>query len=558
MMNMNNDYHDAPPVPKASRTILESKGLAKALVLGMQKTPWISEFSAKRIAQSMQFSMLEKQPRLIKDFQSLTAVEDRSPRGLSRGLFEAFRHQEMRIRKGKIASAAFLIALCTLLLVPSVLAAASFSVTQIACPPSEQKVGAGFSCTLTIRNNGDAPGTISTVTLYPDANNWLEQANYPKTVNSQNVGVGDNVEVTFVGLKATKAGSGKFSEVRIDEASDTSSTVTGFSINIIDVSVSVSSSKSSGATGDTFIADAEVTAGGDIDVTLSFAIDSGGCSISNQDSQKTLNDMTHNSKQSRSWTVTMGSSGDCKYTITASATGNGNVATESDSQQKTVTCTNCLTDSGSSSGGGGAGGGGGSVAATLGELTESVTTALGANEKVTFLLGGKNHSVLLRNFTATTAEIEVRSHPQSATLNLGQTKNFDVDHNGKDDLAVKLYGINVLTKKVTLVLTSLVTQAASGKAAADKKAAEEEQAAGPGEAGREGGAGGGIGELLSGKSGAIGVVIAVVVLGLVLYYFWYRHSPERKLRDLQRRVTWKAKKGLSEPYVEMRKKERRS
>src|SRR3989344_1761170 len=148
-----------------------------------------------------------------------------------------------------------------LLLSGGVFAASSFSVNQIACDPSEQKIGSAFSCTVTIRNSGDASGRISTVTLYPDANNWLEESNYPKTVNSQSVSVGDNVEVTFSGLKATKAGAGAFSEVRIDEASDSSSTVTGFSINIIDVAVSVSSSSSSGAMGTNFTATAEVTAG---------------------------------------------------------------------------------------------------------------------------------------------------------------------------------------------------------------------------------------------------------------------------------------------------------
>lgn len=460
--------------------------------------------------------------------------------------------EKMRRRTG--APAVMLLVLCVLMLVPSVFAAASFQVSQIACPSGE-KVGSPFSCTLTLRNSGDAPGTIGTVTLSPDESNWLEQASYPKSVNQQNVSVGDFVDVVFSGLKATKAGLRKFSEVRIDEASDTSSAVTGVSVNIIDVSVLVTQTLPNGSMYSNFTATAEVTASGDVAVTLSFAVDSGGCGIGNQDAQKTF-DMSHQSRKAYTWVVTMGSGGDCKYTITASTTEKGTVALVTDSQQKSVTCTNCPTDSGGSSGGGGGagGGGGGSVAATLGELQGSVTQVFGANERVSFVLGGKNHSVTLRNFTATTAEIEVRSHPQTATLELGQTRNFDVTHDGKDDLAVQLKGINVLTKKVTFVLTSLVAQTAAGEKAAAEKAPQQEPA-GAGAAGRGAGTGaGGIGEFLPGKLHVASIIIAVVVLGFVLYYLWYRHSPERKLRELQRRVTWKAKKGLAEPHVELGKK----
>jgi len=448
--------------------------------------------------------------------------------------------------------AAFVLCFC-LLLLPSVFAAASFQVTQIACP-SGAKVGSWFSCTVTIRNSGDASGTVGTVTLYPNSDNWLEQANYVKTVNSQNVGVGDSVEVTFPGMKATKGGAGKFSEVRIDEASDSSSIVTGYTMNIIDVSVIVTSSATSGGINSNFTTTAEVIASGEVLVTLSFAVDSGGCSIGDYESQKTL-DMSHNSRQSHTWTVRMGSSGNCKYTVTALATEKGTVALVTDNMQTTVSCTDCPVDSGSSSsssGGGGGGGGGGSTTAAS-ELVGSVSYTLGLSEKVAFLLDGKNHSVTINSISATSVEIIVRSEPQTIVLNIGQEKRVDVNGDDKEDLVIQLKNINILTKKVTLILTSLVVPSTKSSESAGQSGAGESEAQGSGA-----GAGSGSGsESDSGAGAGLGVIAVILLIaGLfiaILYVAWHR-SPEHRLRSMAEKVTWHANKGLAEPWVDAAKK----
>src|SRR3989344_5817168 len=145
----------------------------------------------------------------------------------------------------------FAFAMGIIFLASSVMAAASFSVSTLDCSPSESSINSAFSCTATIRNSGDSAGTIGTVTLYPDSDDWMENSNYPKTVN-QNVNPGESAEITFAGLKGVKAGSNGFSEVRIDNVADTSSAVTGISVNIIDVAVSVSNSKSQAAMDETF------------------------------------------------------------------------------------------------------------------------------------------------------------------------------------------------------------------------------------------------------------------------------------------------------------------
>lgn len=457
-------------------------------------------------------------------------------------------------RSGRVLLAwAFVLAI---LLLPGVLAAASFQVMQVACP-SGAKVGSSFSCSVTIRNGGDSPGTIGTVTLNPNSNNWLEQSAYVKTVNSQNVSVGDTVEVTFPGMKATKGGEGRFSEVRIDEASDSSSTVTGYSMNIIDVSVLVSKTASSGGMNSNFTTTAEVIASGEVLVTLTLGVDSGGCSLGDYESQKTL-DMSHNSRQSHTWTVRMGTSGNCKYTITALATEKGTVALVTDNMQTTVSCTDCPVDSGSSSSGGGGsgGGGGGGGTSTAKELVGSATHMLGTGERVAFLLGGENHSVTLSSIAPTSVTVIVRSEPQTITINLGQEKLVDVNGDGKNDLSIKLQNINILSKKATLILTSLVVLQEKSDAR-EKEVSEPEKKSGTGADNAAGGSGTGTSGTFESMKKGIGMIILILVIaGLfiaVLYAAW-RQSPEVKLRRVADKVSWHPNKGLAEPWVDAAKK----
>src|SRR3989344_7757454 len=60
-------------------------------------------------------------------------------------------------------------------------ATADFQVTGFSCSPSEVSVNTLFSCTATIKNNGDASGSVSIATLYPDAADWLEDSTYPES-----------------------------------------------------------------------------------------------------------------------------------------------------------------------------------------------------------------------------------------------------------------------------------------------------------------------------------------------------------------------------------------
>src|SRR3989344_2841332 len=220
---------------------------------------------------------------------------------------------------------------------PIVNAAASFAVNSFSCTPTEVSINGDFSCTAQIINNGDAAGTVSVAPLFSDPNNWLEQSTYAQA-SGVSVDPGQTTEVTFSGLRATKSGSDNgFSKITLDSVTDTDG-VDGVAVNVIDVVLNVENSASSAVASATFDTTAEVTAGGNIDVSLIFSVSSGGCSIGNQDSTKTISGMTDSDRQSRSWSVTMGTTGNCVFSITASATGSSGTATKSDSVSSSVTC----------------------------------------------------------------------------------------------------------------------------------------------------------------------------------------------------------------------------
>src|SRR3989344_7560756 len=150
-----------------------------------------------------------------------------------------------------------------------VVAAASFAVTSFSCSPSEAVVNSLFSCSATIQNTGDAAGTLSTATLYSDSENWLENSNYQQAYG-QSVDPGNSISTTFSGLRATKSGSNGFSKIMLDSVQDTYVADNNKKINIINIVVTADNSASSTAMGETITTTAEVTAGGNIDISLSF------------------------------------------------------------------------------------------------------------------------------------------------------------------------------------------------------------------------------------------------------------------------------------------------
>lgn len=395
-------------------------------------------------------------------------------------------------------------------------AAADFAITGFSCTPSEAAINGVFSCTATIRNNGDASGSVSTATLYPDANNWLENSNYPQA-SGTSVSAGQTTEITFTGLRAIKAGSNGFSRITLDSVTDTYVADNNVKENVIDVLVTVSNSASSAVMGGTWTSSAQVTAGGNIDVVLTFTTVSGGCSITNQDSSKTISGMQDGNQQSRTWTVTQGTSGNCVQTITAAATGSGGVATKSNSATSSITCTDCpvsSSSSSSSSSGTSAGGGGGSTK-SIGEIDKSISYDFVNNEKVKFSFGGIFYTFLVLSIGETSAIISINGS-EKFTMYVGEERAIDLNTDGKNDINLKLKSINIITKKATFIFTPLYLPSITGSATGeDETQTADNQGAGS--------------ELNKASLGRILIIIAVLVIIAVIIAIYYLRSSYKSL-----------------------------
>ncbi|MBS3081354.1 hypothetical protein J4416_00265 [Candidatus Pacearchaeota archaeon] len=345
-----------------------------------------------------------------------------------------------------------------------VLAATNFQVTSFSCSPSETTINSLFSCTATIQNTGDAAGTLSIATLYSDSGNWLEDSNYPQSYG-QSVNPGNSISVTFSGLRATKSGNNGFSKIMLDSVTDTYVADNNKKVNVVNVVATIINSASSAVMGETVTTTAEVTAGGNIDVSLSFTSNSGGCSIGSQTNPKSISEMTEGSKQSRTWTITQGTTGNCEFTISATATGSGGVASKIDSTTSTITCTDCpvaSSSSSSSSGSGGGGGGGGGVGSTgavktyiVGELKDSQIVIFFKGEKISFNVSEQAHTLTLVSHTNTSAVVEIESEKQTFTIEVNEKIEVDFNKDEEKDISVKLDKIDLSTNEISIILTRL-------------------------------------------------------------------------------------------------------
>lgn len=116
---------------------------------------------------------------------------------------------------------------------------------------------------------------------------------------------------------------------------------------------------------------------------------------------------------------------------------------------------------------GSSGGGSSSTGATTyilnnEQLDDGYTQALKVNEKFKVNVSKEYHYVTVKNITANSASIEVRSTVQSATLIVGETKKFDVNDDGYYEMKVKLNSISGTTASFTIQsVYEKVTEAAA-------------------------------------------------------------------------------------------------
>lgn len=98
--------------------------------------------------------------------------------------------------------------------------------------------------------------------------------------------------------------------------------------------------------------------------------------------------------------------------------------------------------------GGGGGGGGGEVSSptyvlSTSEFNEGISRSLSVNARFKINIG-EDHYIKLAELDLTSATVDISSKLQEAILSIGETKNFDVNEDGKYDLSITLQNIGVL------------------------------------------------------------------------------------------------------------------
>jgi len=79
-----------------------------------------------------------------------------------------------------------------------------------------------------------------------------------------------------------------------------------------------------------------------------------------------------------------------------------------------------------------------------------VSEELGAKNRIRIKINNIKHEIGVKELTASTATIEIFSTPQTATINVGDTRKFDVTNDGYYDLSVTLNKIEASKADITL------------------------------------------------------------------------------------------------------------
>lgn len=103
-----------------------------------------------------------------------------------------------------------------------------------------------------------------------------------------------------------------------------------------------------------------------------------------------------------------------------------------------------------------------------------VSANLGARERVKINVRTAEHHVGIVSLTATTAVLEVSSNPQRSTFNVGETKQFDVEGDGSDDIAVMLVSIQSSKANIQVVALARPVEAPQEETASTPVSTPEE------------------------------------------------------------------------------------
>jgi len=86
---------------------------------------------------------------------------------------------------------------------------------------------------------------------------------------------------------------------------------------------------------------------------------------------------------------------------------------------------------------------GAGVTRSIGTLSSTETyTSIAQGGAASFTASGGSHTAKVLIVTSTSATVEVSSTPRQVTLNVGETKEVDLNNNGMNDLAIKLSSVS--------------------------------------------------------------------------------------------------------------------
>ncbi|MBI3623091.1 hypothetical protein HY212_03370 [Candidatus Pacearchaeota archaeon] len=129
------------------------------------------------------------------------------------------------------------------------------------------------------------------------------------------------------------------------------------------------------------------------------------------------------------------------------------------------------SSSSSSSGGGGVTIGGATTIITEKQFIEGYTKQLAARDKIKFNVSKETHLLEVTNISSSSTTITVTSTPQTATLNIGETKKFDLNGDSVYDLAVTLnrvvlFGNSTYRADITIKADSSSSASTTGSGSA--------------------------------------------------------------------------------------------
>jgi hypothetical protein len=137
-------------------------------------------------------------------------------------------------------------------------------------------------------------------------------------------------------------------------------------------------------------------------------------------------------------------------------------------------CSACKKTPSGGSGGGGGGGGSSRVVNTSVSINEygnkvysisnadlkiGYTQEIEKTSELEFNINGILHHINIISLISNKATINISSIPQQVTLSIGETKEVDVDYNGKSDLSIKLNSIDLTSNKIILSIKSIIEDA---------------------------------------------------------------------------------------------------